>query len=332
MAEHVKFERYYWFDRQVREERFPNAQTLAERFEISVKTAQRTIDYMQDHLGAPLEYDPSRRGFFYVESFVLPPLQVSQNEMLAILLAQNLLAGSAGGVLSRSIRTFGRKLFAATGNLGLSEIRIDEAFSAVWHGFAPAEAETFRTVADSLIQRKELIFRYFAPSTNEQTERCVEPHHLQHYMGGWILLAYCLDRGDWRKFHLARMQELKLSRQSFTPRPPAQWQPQLHGAFGIFQGGPPVQVVLRFNPFRARWIRDELWHPDQSIREETDGSVLLSLDGSVLLSFPVTDFREVRLKVLQFGADVEVLEPADLRREIWEEIGRMSEIYKDDEK
>lgn len=324
MAEHVKFERYYWFDRQVRAHLFPNAQTLAEHFEISLKTAQRNIDYMQDHLGAPLEYDPSRRGFFYTEAFVLPPLQVSQNEILAILLARNLLSGSAGGALSHSIRTFGRKLFAATGNLGLSEIRVKEAFSAVWHGFAPAEAATFRTVADSLIQRQELTFRYFAPSTNEETVRRVEPHHLQHYMGGWILLAYCLDRSDWRKFHLGRMRETKLAGRSFTPRPASEWQPHVQGAFGIFQGGSPISVVLRFNAFRARWIKDEIWHPEQSVRQEPDGSVLLS--------FSVTDFREVRLKVLQFGADVEVLEPAELRREIRDEIGRMRELYRDDEK
>lgn len=323
MAEHLKFERYYWFDRQVRRDMFPNAAALARRFEISVKTAQRTIDYMRDKLCAPLDYDPHRKGYFYTESgFALPAFEVSQNELLAVLLAQNLLAGSAGGVISRSIRSFGRKLFAATGAMGLSEERISEAFSAVWHGYAPAEAETFRTVADALMQRRRLAFHYFAPSTNERTERLVEPHHLQHYMGGWMLLARCLDRDGWRTFHLGRMREVRLAAHPFAPRGAAEWQPQMAGAFGIFQGRAPVRVVLRFNPFRARWVRDELWHAEQTVEEQADGALLLS--------FPVADFREVKLRILQFGADVEVVAPLDLRREVAQEIGRMREIYRSD--
>jgi predicted DNA-binding transcriptional regulator YafY len=321
MADHLKFERYYWFDRQVRRGVFPNAATLARRFEISAKTAQRTIDYMRDKLAAPLEYDGHRKGYFYtVSGFTLRPFEVSQNELLAVLLAQNLLSGSAGGVISRSIRSFGRKLFAATGAMGLSEERIGEAFSAVWHGFAPAEAETFRTVADALVQRQRLAFHYFAPSTNERTERLVEPHHLQHYMGGWVLLARCLERDGWRKFHLGRMREVRLAAQPFTPRPPSEWQGELSGAFGIFQGGAPVRVVLRFNSFRARWVRDELWHAEQRVEELPDGALLLS--------FPVADFREVKLRILQFGADVEVVEPLELRREVAQEIGRMGELYR----
>lgn len=118
MAEHLKFERFFWFDRQVRRGLYPNAHTLARQFELSDKTAQRTIDFMEERLGAPLEYDPSRRGYRYTDDrFSLPSLEVSQNEMLAVLIAQNLLAGAACGVISRSIRSFGRKLFAATGDL-----------------------------------------------------------------------------------------------------------------------------------------------------------------------------------------------------------------------
>ncbi len=321
MAEHLKFERYYWFDREIRRRVFPNASSLAHRFEISAKTAQRTIDFMRDRLGAPLSYDGHHKGYDYTKSgFALPSFEVSQNELLAVLLAQNLLAESAGGIISRSILSFGRKLFAATGAFGLSEARINEAFSAVWHGYAPAEAETFRIVADALVQKQQLAFHYFAPSTNEHTERIVEPHHLQYYMGGWVLLARCLDRDDWRKFHLGRMSEPCLTGCGFEPLSHHNWGPHLYGAFGIFQGGSPVRVILRFNAYRARWVRDEFWHADQTIKEEADGSILLS--------FMVTDFREVKLRILQFGADVEVVEPVELREEILEEIGRMVKVYR----
>ena len=55
MGGHLTFERYYWFDNQVRKNRHPNAHTVAEQFEISSKTAQRSIDFMRERLGAPLD-------------------------------------------------------------------------------------------------------------------------------------------------------------------------------------------------------------------------------------------------------------------------------------
>lgn len=62
MGDNLVLERYYWLDNQVRKKRFPNANTLAEQFEISAKTAQRSIDFMRDRICAPLEYDQHQRS------------------------------------------------------------------------------------------------------------------------------------------------------------------------------------------------------------------------------------------------------------------------------
>jgi predicted DNA-binding transcriptional regulator YafY len=101
MGDNLSLERCYWFDNQVRTKRFPNANTLAEQFEISSKTAQRSIDFMRDRIGAPLEYDPGHKGYRYSDdSFSLLAFHVSQEEMVSILLAGNLLSNSAGGRLA----------------------------------------------------------------------------------------------------------------------------------------------------------------------------------------------------------------------------------------
>jgi predicted DNA-binding transcriptional regulator YafY len=320
MADHLKFERYCWFDRQVRDGRYPNAASLAGRFEICRKTAQRNIEHMRDRLLAPLEYDSRRKGYYYTDaSFALPAPRVTQNELLAILLARNLLSRSAGGVISRAIQTFGRKLLTVTGEFGLDETRIAIAFSAIWHGYTPAEGATFRRVAEALIQSRRLAFDYFSPAGNRTSRRLVDPVHLQHYMGSWVLLAFCAERCDWRKFLLGRMSGVQLTEETFPPYYPACWQDHLHGAFGIFQGGSPQEVVLRFTPYRARWLRHEIWHPDQQMEEEPDGSLTLR--------FVVTDFREVKLRVMQYGADVEVIAPEGLRGEILAEVERMVKLY-----
>ena len=109
MGSIATLERIFWFDDQARRRRYPNASKLAERFGLSAKTAQRCIDAMRDRFGAPLEYDPSERDYFgRDDSFELPRCQVSQEELLAILLARRLLSGTSEGFISRVIGRFSR--------------------------------------------------------------------------------------------------------------------------------------------------------------------------------------------------------------------------------
>lgn len=321
MGEHLVLERYRWFDREVQAGKYPNARNLAEKFEIDQKTADRTINKMRDRLCAPLEYDSSRRGYFYSDTtFQLPAVAATQEELLAILLAQNLLSASAGGVISKQIKTFGQKLYATTGLLGLSQERLNEAFSATWNEYAPSQGGVFQVAVQSLIENRLLEFIYTSPRDQTPVKRTVEPHHLQHYMGSWGMIGFCHLRQEWRKFMLSRMTDVTLRAENFAPKPKTAWRNQLEGGFGIFQGKLPQRVALKFNAFRAPWIREQIWHSEQEI--------MACSDGSIILAFPACHFPEVKMKILQFGADVEILEPTKLREEIRVEIQKMNCLYR----
>jgi predicted DNA-binding transcriptional regulator YafY len=319
MSNHLVWERFCWFDSQVRAARYPNASHLAEHFELSSKTAQRDINFLRDRICAPLEFDSARRGYFYThDSFELPRFQVSPEEVLSILLARRLLTHSADGMISRSIQMFGRKLLAQAGHPGLTETVMDECFSAVWNAYSPTQSEIFQKTADALLCGRTLEFTYHSP-TGQKTRRIVEPHHLQHYMASWVLIAWCRKRSDWRKFYLARISGLSALDEQFEKKPASVWNHLLEGGFGIFQGNDLVDVRLRFSPFRAGWIREQTWHPAQKIQNLSDGSLELTL--------PVADFREIRMRILQFGADVEVIGPAELRKEVAEDARRLTALY-----
>lgn len=320
MAVFPQFERITWFDDCLRRRRYPNASHLAQRFEISHKTAQRDICLLRDRMSAPIAYDHSRRGYYYTDdTFFLPRLPATQEEMLAVLVARRLLSRSAGGFIGDAFRGLCMKLLDSITALGLDEARLDEAFSSYWHGYSPSREGIFRTMVEALIQRRTVRMEYSSPGSTESTRRVVEPHHLQHYMASWVLIAYCRLREDWRKFYLSRIDGLDILSETFETRPRAQWAPHVEGAFGIFQGAATLPVTLRFTPFRARWVREQVWHPSQEVRA-TD-------DGGLELTFPVADFREVRMMILQFGADVRVIEPEALRNEIEREIDRMQDLY-----
>jgi len=51
MSSKIIYERFLWFHNQVKEGKHPNTKTLAQKFEITRKTAQRDIEFMRERLG-----------------------------------------------------------------------------------------------------------------------------------------------------------------------------------------------------------------------------------------------------------------------------------------
>jgi proteasome accessory factor C len=90
-------------------------------------------------------------------------------------------------------------------------------------------------------------------------------------------------------------------------------------SYGIFSGPAEHSAELRFSPEMARWVSEELWHPDQQGSFEADGSWLLKV--------PFSSARELIMDVLRYGAEVEVLGPDFLREAVAAEAGRTAGIY-----
>ena len=101
MGEQLFLERFVWFDNETRLGHYPNAFKLAARFEISTKTAQRSIDYFRDRLQAPLTYLITRKGYQYSDSsYQLPATRISEAELLALLISRKMITEASGGSLA----------------------------------------------------------------------------------------------------------------------------------------------------------------------------------------------------------------------------------------
>ena len=72
--------RIQWLHKKLTLNSYPNARRLAERFHISPRQAQRDLNYLRRELGAPVEYDANRKGFYYTQPFTLPLLLSSDND------------------------------------------------------------------------------------------------------------------------------------------------------------------------------------------------------------------------------------------------------------
>lgn len=319
MGRRIIYERYVWFDAEMRKGRYPNASALAREFELSVKTAQRDIEFMGDRLKCPLVYDKSRKGYYYTDgSFNLPLTWLSSEELTALLFAQKVLHDLSGGHAGDDIASILRKITAIL-QQHVPDKSVENAVSLQLIGNTPAPQACFTPALEGCLKKRSLAFNYYSPASNRETARTVDPYHLVNYMGTWHLIAWCHEREDLRDFVLARMKDTRVLDETF--RIPANFDIQKHlqSAFGIFKGKPKYTVTLRFSPWKSRWIKGQAWHKDQKEK--------LFKDGSLELTFPVSSFAEIMMQILSHGSDVEVIKPKALRTLIKEEAKRIARLY-----
>ncbi len=80
-----------------------------------------------------------------------------------------------------------------------------------------------------------------------------------------------------------------------------------------------MKVVVRFAPTVAARVAETRWHPSQELARQPDGSLRWTAT--------VSGTREVRIWILGWGPDAEVLEPATLREEIAGMVRAAAEQY-----
>ncbi len=322
MGGRLIYERFLWFHEEAQQGHYPNAVRLAGRFEYSVKQARRDIEFLQERLGAPLAYDPRRRGYYYThDHFELPATWLTGEELTALLLARAALERLVSRRALPELDAVREKL-ASYGFLLPPDAPDPTSLISIRSPEESCESpEVLRRCLHALISRRRLPIRYFAAGKGETTERVVHPYHLVHHDGGWHLIAWCELREALRDFALARMEVTGPEGELFQRDPAFDADAYLEGSFGIFHGRGLERVAIRFNAFRARWVRHQRWHRDQEVEEHPDGSLTLR--------FPVSHFPEVKMEILKYGADCEVLEPEALRREIAEEGRRLAALYGD---
>jgi len=292
---------------------------------MSPKTAQRDIEFMRDRLRCPLEYDASEKGYYYEEdTFSLPMVYLSSEELSALLMAKKMLQDISGGCIGGEISSIVERIANVLNKRSAAGNHIDEAVSFQSVAYSPALENVFRTILEGCLRRRQLSLSYYSPASDEKSVRTVDPYHLFSYMGTWHLIAYCHLRRHIRDFALNRILEVGGLEETFDIPSEFDVKGYFQSSFGLYKGGGKKQVALRFSPGKAKWVKGQIWHKNQTVKELKDGSIELS--------FQVADFSEVMREVLRYGDGVEVISPKDLRDLIKTEAANIVRIYSDKEK
>jgi len=318
-----RFSRIYQLHMILCSARWPVAMSaLQERLECSRATIKRVILEMRLHLGAPIEYDRERNGYYYdlhgEHSYELPGLWFNASELHALLTAEQLLAEVQPGLLEPHLAPLRKRIEAILTSEQLVPGDITRRVRILRTAARPA-GQHFQAVADALIRRRRIWVRYYGRALNQVTERTISPQRLVHYRDNWYLDGWCHRARALRTFSLDRIQAAHLLEQPARDLKETVLERHLTTAYGIFSGEPTAMAVLRFAPERARWVADERWHPRQEGRFLEDGTYELRI--------PFSDPRELIMDILKFGPDVEVMAPASLRRQVAGRLRAAAAVY-----
>ncbi len=322
MGDQLNLERFMWFHSRVKSEKYPNSRDLCNKFEISPRTAQRTIEFMRDRIHAPLEYDFLNKGYYYLDkSYELPSIWFNEDNIVALSLAVRLASSIPDIDTKNKLCSLLEEIFnrqSVDGRLSFQEI--SEKISVKNIEYAKVDEKFFTAIVTSLFRKNPLSLSYYSPHSNKETERIILPLHLIQYMGSWHVIAFCTLRNAMRDFALSRIRAISSSDDKVhlpNDLPPIKAFTRKH--FGIIQGGKTQNICLQFSPSVSAWIQEQIWHPEQKMT--------VKRDGSLLLQFKAADFKELIKRVLSHGANVKVISPKSLQREVYQEIQRMNQVY-----
>ncbi|MEV6901660.1 WYL domain-containing protein [Amycolatopsis sp. NPDC051372] len=185
---------------------------LAERLAISPRTVRRDVDRLRE-LGYPIVATKGPDGGYRLDAGAqLPPLLFDDEQAVALAVALQLATTAGAGIEEAAARalTTVRQVMPARQRHRIDSVRV----TALARPGPQVGSEVLAALGTAVHASEVLRFDY-PPGP---APRRVEPHHLVARGGLWYLVAWDLDRGDWRVFRADRLTPRTPTGPRFTPR------------------------------------------------------------------------------------------------------------------
>lgn len=318
----TKLERIYWIDEQIRANKYPNAHIVQAHFELrSTRIAYEDRKFMINRLGAPIKRDRTRAGWYYTDStYFLPAIMLTSEEITAFFLGEELFSRYLGTPFETPLRLALDKIKQhLPEHVNYDAQKETAAFTFTGGGRAIVDPELLLELNEAIRSKHSIEMEYYSASSGQINTRIVDPYYLNNIHGDWYLIAYCHIRREPRDFLTSRIKARKRLPTTFQVTPNFSLNAYLDTGFLAERATQPENIVIKFDEYQARWIRERQWHSSQQIEELPSGELILRLRAGGL--------GEVKRWVMGYGSHAEVLEPERLRREIKKEMEKIRQIY-----
>ncbi len=298
-------------------------QEMAQELGVTEKTIRRDLDTFKG-VGLPIEETVVERGLkrWGMRAGAQPELSFSMDEALAFHMGRRFLEPLAGTIFWEAAQSGFAKIRACLGKPAIAYL---EKMAGNLHHTAVGEsdyskkADLIDELMEGIESRKVTLINYQSLGATEPVEYEVHPYGLTYHRGSLYLVARSADHDRILHFKVDRVEQAEA--QSLLFEPPAEFDLEQHlaGSFGVFQGEGDIRVKVRFLPRVSRYVQESRWHPSQQIARQRDGSLLAE--------FRLSGTEEIMRWLLSFGQHAIVLEPAELRDAMREELAALLGHY-----
>ncbi|MCG8490044.1 MAG: YafY family transcriptional regulator [Sneathiellales bacterium] len=186
-----------------------SAESLAEKFEVSLRTIYRDMGMLQS-MGAPVRGEGGI-GYQIESGYFLPPLHFDDDEMDALILGMRLVSVRGDAITAQAAAKVLSKI-----NAGLGKDRKDEVFNAPLKAYSQNDLPLlyFSPLRRAIRKRRYTEIDYL-DLKGSRSARTIRPLGISAFDDVWLLTAWCELRKDFRNFRIDRLDRLEITDQSF---------------------------------------------------------------------------------------------------------------------
>lgn len=201
---------------QLQTKRLITAPTLAERFNVSVRTIYRDIRALEQS-GVPILTEEGK-GYSLMEGYRLPPVTFTESEANALITAEQFVLKNKDASFVKEYTEAIDKIksvlrYSTKENANLLSNRIAVSQNNAYDRTSNYLASLQLALTNFNVTR----IQYQKPDTSEVTARTIEPFALLSTQENWLLVAWCHLRKNFRIFRLDRIRKLEIQNEKFEP-------------------------------------------------------------------------------------------------------------------
>lgn len=295
---------------------------LAAACGVSRRTIFRDLETLKQ-AGVPIAFDNDSKRYALAGAHFLPPVNFTAAEALSLIALAKQLGDEGRVPFLGPARAAALKL---EGNLP-AQLReemqtIARAIQFRINPYDPltGKQEIYEQLVDSIASRRVVIIDYASLTEWETIRTRLRPYQLLFNRHSWYVVGRSsLHRGP-RTFNLSRITTLEPTRQEFARPRGFSLERYLGNAWNMIpESGPDHRVHLRFAPLVAHNVAEVQWHKTQQTEFREDGALDFRAQ--------VSGLNEIAWWILGYGDQVEVLQPAKLRRLVAARVKNMYGTY-----
>lgn len=289
-----------------------SAKSLAEMFEVSLRTIYRDIETI-NIAGIPIASSPGVGGGFHImENYKVDKKVFTTSDITALLMG----LGSISPMLSNKemVNTLAKvRSLIPTEQANEIELKSNQIMIDLKPWMGNKNLQPFLDMIKTALQKQAVLSFHYSDRKGQMSVRKIEPYKLALKENHWYIQGFCLNKQDFRLFKLSRISNLEMLDATFVRR-------ELPAAISEF-----TNIMSKKQSVIKLLIHESI--KDRLLDYCSSEHIIAYEDNQFIVHFPfIADDFGYNL-LFSFGDKCECLEPPEVRAEMIRRIRNMSKLY-----